>query len=380
MTVRIGLLGDGQLAQMTCLAGRELGYEMHVYASAPDQPACATADRVWVGDLRDEARLADFAQAVDAVAYDTELLPFESVRAVARHARACPGPQALFIAQNRIREREFLQSAGIPMPRLAIVQNERELHAAIAAVGTPSVLKTAEQGYDGKGQVKLERAADALAAWESLGRVPCVLEEWIAYERECSVIVAGDAHGHLRAFDPTDNEHRRHILHRSISPSSLPARTRALATDTALAIARKLELVGLLAVELFHTADGRILVNELAPRPHNSGHHTQRSANVSQFAQLCLAAAGERVVAPEERPAVMINLLGDLFVSEVAGEAVYRQAGFQPEREPGVSVYFYGKQEARPGRKMGHIIAVGETVGEACARAEAAYARYSRTR
>ena len=380
MRPAIGVLGDGQLAQMTCLAGRELGCEMHVYAGGAGQPAALVADRVWIGDPRDEEVLTRFARAVDAVVYDTELLPIESVERVARHAAVCPSPEALRIAQNRIREREFLRRAGLPMPRVAAVRTAAELAAAVAAVGLPAVLKTAEQGYDGRGQRRVERPEQAAEAWRELGSVECVLEQWVEFERECSVIVAGGANGACEAYPVIDNAHWRHILHQSSAPSTLPPRARAEAVEIALAAARELRVVGLLTVEMFHTRDGRMLVNELAPRPHNSGHHTQRSANVSQFAQLCRTAAGEPPLPVAQRPAAMVNLLGDLFAedglrTDPLRPPLYRHVGFLPGGGA-VGTYFYGKREARPGRKMGHIIAVADAVPDALALAREEYEKY----
>ncbi len=375
MRAVIGILGDGQLAQMTCLAGRKLGHEMHVYASDAQNPGALVADRVWLGSLADERLVTEFASAVDVVTYDTELLPIASVRLAARYARACPRPDILWIAQNRIREREFLRGIGTPMPRVAAVRTERELAAAVADVGAPAVLKTAEQGYDGKGQVRIDRPVDAAAAWNALASVPCVLEEWIELRAECSVIVAGAMDGSIVSYPVVDNVHRNHILHQSSAPSVLPEETRRAAVRAAERIARELRLVGLLAVEMFYTADGRILVNELAPRPHNSGHHTQLSAATSQFAQLCRAIAGESLGGVAQRPAVMVNLLGDVFSDDE--ERIYRHIGFLPGQDERAGVYFYGKQEARPGRKMGHIIATGATLAGAEERALTLYAQYA---
>ena len=375
LKVAIGIFGDGQLAQMTCLAGRDLGYEMHVYASDAKNPGALAADRVWLGSFDDEALVREFASTVDALTYDTELLPIASVRLAAQHAFARPGPDVLWIAQNRIREREFLRSIGAPMPRVAAVRTREELSAAIAGVGTPAVLKTAEQGNDGKGQVRIMHPADAQDAWRALDFAPCVLEEWIELSSECSVIVAGAADGGLVSYPVVDNVHVNHILHQSSFPSALPEEEQRTAVEGAERIARELELVGLLAVEMFHTKDGRILVNELAPRPHNSGHHPQLSAATSQFGQLCRAVAGDPLGDVTQRPAVMINLLGDLFAD--SDEPVYRRVGFLPETDGHSGVYFYGKQEARPGRKMGHVIAIGETRDQAMKRAVALYARYA---
>lgn len=379
MKKKIGILGDGQLAQMTCLAGQALGYEMHVYASAQGNPATFTADRVWVGEWTDEGQLTAFAKAVDVVTYDTELLPIAAVRLVAGHTKACPHPDVLWMAQNRIRERAFLRENGFPTPLVAAIHTEEQLWAGIEVVGVPAVIKTAEQGYDGKGQLRIERVEEAFPAWQALGSTPCVLEEWVAFERELSVIVAGGMQGETVAFPVIDNEHRKHILHLSTSPSSLPQAVQNEALRIGKDIASALSLVGLLTVEMFYTNDGRLLVNELAPRPHNSGHHTQLSATVSQFGQLCKAVGGEALGEVVQRPAAMVNLLGDLFASH-AETKPYRHVGFMPQggsqgdgngdghsatTAVRTGVYFYGKSEARAGRKMGHAIAAAETTAEA---------------
>ncbi|MHB1684098.1 MAG: 5-(carboxyamino)imidazole ribonucleotide synthase [Bacilli bacterium] len=374
----IGILGAGQLAQMTCLAGRELGFSMHVYASHALEPAALVADRVCVGDLRDLNRLREFAQGVSVVTYDTELLPIQSVRLISQYTRVAPDPQVLFIAQNRERERRFLIEQGIETPRVAFVQSERDLVAAVSRVGIPAVLKTLEQGYDGKGQAQVRSETDAQDAWRALGGVPCVLEEWLDSPLEMSVIVAGGVNGELRSYPVIDNEHRRHILHRSTAPSSLPAEVQRKATAIAERVARSLSLTGLLTVEMFYAADGRVLVNELAPRPHNSGHHTQLSAATNQFEQLLRAVSGLPMGATNHLPATMINLLGDLFVH--TDDHSYRRQGFVYADHPAVNVYYYGKSEARPGRKMGHLIALADTVDEAMEKAAELYGTFENAR
>lgn len=397
----IGLLGDGQLAQMTCLAGQALGYTMHVYAQSADSPAAQVADRVWLGALDDMAPLTEFAKSVQVVTYDTELLPVDCVRALTAHTRACPSPDLLYIAQNRIRERAFLQRIGVPMPHVQAVQTAEECREAALRLGKKAILKTAEQGYDGKGQVRVDEPDSAASAWCSLGEVPCVLEERVAFVAEMSVLVAGSLDGSYQAYPVIDNAHERHILHLSSSPSSLPKAAQDEALRIALAIAQAADLVGLLAVEMFYTEDGRVLVNELAPRPHNSGHHTQLSTATSQFEQLCRAVTGMPLGPLTARPAAMVNLLGDLFVGPnvrvTDSAALYQHAGFLPKEalvnyfrtdvlQEGdvqvdlerIQVYFYGKKEARVGRKMGHAIAVAATVQEAVAQMTALHALFAR--
>lgn len=401
----IGLLGDGQLAQMTCLAGQALGLTMHVYAQSAESPAAQVADKVWIGALDDLEQLTAFAKAVSVVTYDTESLPLDSVQRVAAHTRACPSPAILAIAQNRIRERAFLKRIGVPIPRVESVESAEEAVSAARILGSAAILKTAEQGYDGKGQARVDRPEDAASAWISLGSVPCVLEERVEFRSEMSVIVAGSETGDYRTYPVIDNEHQQHILHISVAPSLLPHAICAEAEQIALTIARELSLCGLLAVEMFYTRDGRVLVNELAPRPHNSGHHTQLSADTSQFTQLCLAVTGQSLGSVEQRPAAMVNLLGDLFLHQgqdgvqplavyqhtgfIEGEMVrqYQQsvveasasAGIVPIDLERIGIYFYGKKQARAGRKMGHAIAVADSQSEATAIVNKLYSAFAQS-
>ncbi len=374
----IGILGAGQLAQMTCLAGRELGFVMHVYANHLLEPAALVADRVCVGSLRDLGRLREFAQTASVVTYDTELLPIESVRWIGQYTEVAPDPQVLFVAQNRERERLFLAGQGIETPRVAFIQSERQLAEAVSRVGFPAVLKTQEQGYDGKGQALVGRVEDMADAWRALGSVPCVLEEWLESPLEMSVIVARGANGDMRSYPVIDNEHRRHILHRSTAPSALPDDVQRKAAAIAERIAGALSLTGLLTVEMFYASDGRLLVNELAPRPHNSGHHTQLSAATSQFEQLVRAVSGLPLGDTRHRPAAMLNLLGDLFLN--TDDQSYRRYGFAYPDHVAGNVFFYGKSEARPGRKMGHLIAVADTAARATEMAYEWYGKFEDAR
>lgn len=368
------MLGAGQLAQMTCMAGQKLGYEMHVLASSDSDPAALVADQVWLGSLQEDSLVKEFAETVSAFAYDTEHLPISAVFAAAEHSTACPHPDLLFAAQNRIRERELLQSLRIPMPKVAYIRSKEDIGESYG-FSYPAVLKTAEQGYDGKGQIKIERAEDLLPAWRQLGAVPCVLEEWISFQQEMSVLIARGRAGDVRVYPVIDNDHRNHILHHSSVPSSLPQPVQEEAAQIARHIAEETQLVGILAVEMFYTSEGKVWVNELAPRPHNSGHHTQLSTTTSQFEQLVKAMAGERLGDVDTRPAVMINLLGDLFLGENTSRDFLRHGFMYPQYE-NANVFFYGKKEARAGRKMGHVIAVGDTLQEAEDKAVALYRHY----
>ncbi len=373
---KLGIFGAGQLAQMTCLAGQKLDYEMHVFANSETEPAALVADKVWRGEWTDTDQVIEFAKTVNAFAYDTEHLPISTVNVAANYSRAFPHPNLLFATQNRIRERELLQSLRIPMPKVAFIRSAADIKN-VSDFGYPAVLKTAEQGYDGKGQIKVEAFVQLADAWDQLGNVPCVLEEWIHFTKEMSVLVARGTQGDVCVYPVVDNDHVNHILHRSSVPSSLSPEIQAEAEQIARHIAESVSLTGLLAVEMFYTSEGKVWVNELAPRPHNSGHHTQLSTRTSQFEQLVLAMAGESLGAIDTRPAVMVNLLGDLFLGKHASRD-YLKFGFLYPTDAATNVFFYGKKEARPGRKMGHIIAVADTLQDAQAKAEATYREYER--
>ncbi len=373
---KLGILGAGQLAQMTCLAGQKLGYEMHVFANSEMEPAALVADKVWRGEWTDTDLVIEFAKTVNAFAYDTEHLPISSVNIASNYSQAFPHPELLFATQNRIRERELLQSFHVPMPKVAFIRNNADI-MKVVDFGYPAVLKTAEQGYDGKGQIKVEAFDQLTGAWEQLGNVPCVLEEWIHFTKEMSVLVARGIQGDSQVYPVVDNDHVNHILHQSSIPSTLLQSVQEEAERIARHIAESVSLTGLLAVEMFYTAEGKVWVNELAPRPHNSGHLTQLSAKTSQFEQLVLAMAGESLGAVDTRPAVMLNLLGDLFMGEHASRD-YLKHGFIYPTDAETNVFFYGKKEARPGRKMGHLIAVADTRQEAKVKAEKLYQEYER--
>ena len=349
---------------------------MHVFANSDVEPASLVADKVWIGNLADAELVTEFAKAVSAFAYDTEHLPIAAVNVAAKHSRAFPHPDLLYATQNRIRERELLQKLRVPIPKVAFIRSQEDIIGA-SEFGFPAVLKTAEQGYDGKGQVKVEVKEQLPGAWEQLGKLPCVLEEWIHFTKEMSVLVARGIQGDVRVYPVVDNDHVNHILHQSSVPSTLPQRVQEEAEQIARHIAESVGLMGLLAVEMFYTLEGKVWVNELAPRPHNSGHHTQLSTRTSQFEQLVLAMAGETLGAVDTRPAVMLNLLGDLFLGEHASKD-YLKHGFIYPTDAETNVFFYGKKEARSGRKMGHIISVADTRQEAAANAERRFLEYER--
>jgi 5-(carboxyamino)imidazole ribonucleotide synthase len=341
----IGILGGGQLGRMTALAAARLGYRTHVFAPESDGPAVQVTNRATIARYEDAAALARFARSVDVITIEFENLPLESLATLARATPMRPAPDVLAICQDRIREKAFLARIGVPTARNWTVHEARDLARALAEHGGRGVLKTARFGYDGKGQLPLEPGVDAAAAWAGFGAEVGVLEAWVDFAAEISVITARAADGAQVSYPPVLNQHREHILARTIAPAPIAPELAAEATALAQCIAAALEVVGLLAVELFVTSDGRLLVNELAPRPHNSGHWTIDACAVSQFEQLVRAVCGLPLGAPTPfADAVMDNLLG------AAVDA-------WPEllAEPGARVHLYGKSEVRPVRKLGHV-------------------------
>ena len=341
----IGILGGGQLGRMTALAAARLGYRCHVFAPEPDGPAAQVTNLATIAPYEDAAALARFARSVDVITIEFENLPLGPLAELARAAPMRPAPEVLAICQDRVREKAFLAEIGAPTARNWAVRDARELARALGEHGGRGVLKTARFGYDGKGQLPLEPGADAAAAWSRLGAEAGVLEAWVDFAAEVSVITARAADGAQVSYPPALNEHREHILARTTAPAPIAPELAAEAIALAERIAAALEVVGLLAVEMFVTRDGRLLVNELAPRPHNSGHWTIDACAVSQFEQLVRAICGLPLGAPAPfADAVMENLLG---------AAVDRW----PEllAEPGARVHLYGKREIRPGRKLGHV-------------------------
>ena len=348
----VGVLGGGQLGRMFAMAARRLGYRVHTLSPEHDTPTGQIADVEINAPYDDLDAVRRFAQAVDVVTFEFENVSAEAAAAAEAHAVVRPNGHALFIAQHRLREKSFVAERGLPVTPFAPVRSAEDLASALGAVGTPAILKTAAFGYDGKGQVAIRQAGDALGAWESLGRQESILEAFIDLEREISVIGARGVDGSWSHFGPIDNAHRHHILDVSVAPSTVAAPIGARAVEVTRAVMEALDFVGLLCVEFFVANDGRLLVNELAPRPHNSGHLTFDACRTSQFEQQLRAVCGLPLGSPELlQPAAMANLLGDLWAN---GEPRWAAA----LRIPEVKLHLYGKTSARPGRKMGHITAL----------------------
>ena len=373
----LGILGGGQLGAMFAVAAKRMGYRVEAISDVADCPAARVCDRVHVGGYADAAFLARAAATLDVVTFEFENVPAAAGRALAAVVPVRPHPDVLFTTQDRMREKAFLVAHGFACAPHRVVRSREELHAAVRELGLPAVLKTAAWGYDGKGQARLADPADVDAAWDAIGLGPdgpreAVLEGWIDFDCEISVVAARGLDGAVAAFAPSRNSHAHHVLDVSTVPAGLPAALAAAATATAEAILAALGVVGVACVEFFVTRDGRLLVNEIAPRTHNSGHLTIEACETSQFEQQVRAVCGLPLGTTRQvTPAAMANLLGDGWSPGVG----------LPVREPdwaaalavaGVRLHLYGKTDPRPGRKMGHLTAVAATGDEALARVTAA--------
>ena len=370
----LGVMGGGQLGSMFAMAAKRMGYRVEAFSDSADCPAAQHCDRVHVGAYDDAAALVAMARGLDVLTFEFENVSADPLRALAGVVPVRPAPEVLFTTQDRGREKAFLVREGFACAPHRMVRSREELHAAVAAIGLPAVVKTAAFGYDGKGQQKLDAGAgpqEIDAAWTALGgSVACqeddgdgvlVLEGWIDFGCEISVVAARGLDGSTAVFAPTRNHHSHHILDISSVPAGLPAAVLDSARELAAAVLEKLDVVGVACVEFFVTRDGRVLVNEIAPRPHNSGHLTIAACETSQFEQQVRAICGLPLGSPRQlAPAAMANLLGDCWKN---GEPDWAAA----LAVPGVSLMLYGKGGPRPGRKMGHLTALAGSVDEAIA-------------
>jgi len=355
----IGVLGSGQLGRMFAIAARRMGYRVHTYSPDTDTPTGQVADEEVTAEYNDLDRVRDFARKVSVVTFEFENVPAATAQACADVTRVRPGGSVLHIAQHRLREKSWLSQNGFPVTPFAHIRSLAELEAALARLGTPAVLKTAGFGYDGKGQVKIARPADAAAAWSSLATSDAVLEAWVPFECEVSVVAARGVDGAFAHFGLLANDHANHILDITVGPAPVHDRIRDRAIEIARGVLEQLDVVGVLCVEFFLKADGELLINELAPRPHNSGHLTFDACLTSQFEQQLRAICGLPLGSTEYlRPAAMANLLGDVWEN---GEPDWAAACAFPN----VKLHLYGKLSARPGRKMGHLTALANTPAEA---------------
>jgi 5-(carboxyamino)imidazole ribonucleotide synthase len=362
----IGVLGSGQLGRMFAIAARRLGYRVHVFSPEKDSPTGQVADLEIADSYDNEAAVDRFAEGIQAVTFEFENVPAQTIARLERSVPVRPGGHVLSTSQNRLREKIFLTKTGIPVTPFRRIASPADVQAAVEAGHFPAVLKTAAWGYDGKGQVKVGSAAGLPEAWVRIEKREAILEQFVDFQSELSVVAVRGEDGQFLAYQPIANQHKGHILDLSICPAELPASVANEAVEMTRAIFEALEVVGVLCVEFFHTSNGGLLVNELAPRPHNSGHLTVDAHMSCQFEQQVRAVCGLPLGSTELlRPAAMANLLGDLWSN---GEPDWAALCAIPE----VKLHLYGKREPRPGRKMGHLTAFGNTAADAARLARAA--------
>ncbi len=344
----IGILGSGQLGRMLALAAARLGFKCHIYSDVAG-PAFDVCDGHTVAPYDDHAALSAFAKSVSVATYEFENIPVATVEFLNALVPVRPGAKALACAQDRISEKSLARELGAETAPFSRVDNRADLGGALAAIGVPAVLKTRRFGYDGKGQAKILSPGDAPAAWAAMRDQPSILEGFVTFDREVSVVAARSLDGAFRAFEVTENEHRNHILHRSVAPARMEAEAATEALETARRIATALDYVGVFAIEYFVVTSGgreHVYVNEMAPRVHNSGHWTMDGAETSQFEQHIRAITGWPLGSTRLKAAgaEMINLIGN---DILAWERI--------AAEPGAFLHHYGKTEVRAGRKMGHV-------------------------
>ncbi len=355
----IGVLGSGQLGRMFAIAARRMGYRVHTFSPDDDTPTGQVADWETQAKYEDLDAVRAFARQVDVVTFEFENIPVATAEEAARYVPVRPGGQVLYTTQHRLREKTFLANAGFPVVPFRTVHSLSELNAALTELGLPAVLKTAGWGYDGKGQAKINSLDEAATAWKAVATEEAVLEAFVDFQCEVSVVAARGLDGTLADYGAIANTHANHILDVSVAPALLPASVAHAAVDIARQVLKALDVVGVLCVEFFVTKQGSLLVNELAPRPHNSGHLTFDACITSQFEQQLRAICGLPLGSTELlRPAAMANLLGDLWQAGVPNW----QAACRFEQ---VKLHLYGKQEPRPGRKMGHLTTLANTTDEA---------------
>ena len=340
----IGILGGGQLGRMTAMAAARLGYRSHIFTTEADSPGAQVTPLVTVAEFDDSAALSAFAQAVDVVTYETENIPLEALDHILPHAPVYPGQEVLRVAQDRLREKDYLREIHVETAPFREVTSAASLGRAVHDLGGRAVLKTVRMGYDGKGQVMIGPETDLKKAWATLGADLAILEAYVDYRCEISVVVIRTQAGAIANYPPVENQHVNHILDTTIAPARLAPELAMRAEAIARHIAEKLGVIGVLAVEMFVTQDHHLLVNELAPRPHNSGHWTIDACHASQFEQLVRAICGLPLGSTDNH--------ADAIMKNIIGPDVERWRELLSD--PMTKLHLYGKREAPPGRKMGH--------------------------
>ena len=355
----IGVLGSGQLGRMMAIAARRMGYRVHTFSPGEDTPTGQVADLEITADFDDFEAIRTFAQGVDVITLEFENVPPEAAAVAADFVPVRPSASALHITQHRAREKGFLADHGFPVTPCAAVHTLDELAVALGLTGVPAIIKTAAWGYDGKGQHRLTSIEDAERVWGLIGHQEAVVERLVDFTHELSVVGARGLDGAFAHFGAIENTHRNHILDLSVSPARISADKTGEAVHITREIMEQLSYVGVLCVEFFLTSDGQLFVNEIAPRPHNSGHFTFDACVTSQFEQQVRAVCGLPLGSTAQmRPAAMVNLLGDLWMD---GEPDWSGALALPD----VKLHLYGKADPRVGRKMGHLTALASTADEA---------------
>lgn len=360
----VGILGGGQLARMLAFEARRMGYRTATLDPDPAAPAAPVADIHITGDFDDPRAAEDLARESDVITLDTEHVPAAILERLETMKPVRPGARVLRVVQDRLEQRRFLDSQEAPQVHFAAVPDGQSLAEASGRVGFPAVLKARRSGYDGKGQATVAHADELAGAWSAVGAAPAILESFIDHEREISVLLARDLDGNVRFHPIAENAHRRHILRMSLVPARIPAALAARAEELGARLASALGHVGMMAIELFVTREGNLLVNEIAPRTHNSGHYSLGACATSQFEQhlraICGLPLGDTSLL---RPAVVLNLLGDLWNDGTPDWSTVLA-------HPAARLHLYGKTRARPGRKMGHVLVLGDDVEQAGALAE----------
>lgn len=358
----LGVLGSGQLGRMFTIAARRLGYRVHVLSPDDDTPTGQVADLEIRASYDDLDAIAAFARGVSVVTFEFENVPAATTAAAEKFAPVRPGGNVLHVSQNRLREKTFLRNAGIPVTPFLPVRSQEDLLAGLAQFGLPAVLKTADWGYDGKGQVRIESLEEAASVWPQFAGKEAILEKFIGFVSEVSVVGVRGLDGSFVSYGPIRNSHANHILDVSVMPAGVSQKVEERAIDITREIFGRLEVVGVLCVEFFLDHHGDLLVNELAPRPHNSGHLTIDACTSCQFEQQVRSVCGLPLGSPRQhRPAAMANLLGDLWNG---GSPHWQRALSLAD----IKLHLYGKAEPRPGRKMGHLTALADTPHDAAER------------
>lgn len=376
----VGVLGSGQLGRMFAIAAKRMGYRVATLSPEKDSPTGQVADLEIVADYHDLDAVEKFARQVRVVTFEFENVPSAVAECAAQHTICRPAGSVLHITQNRNREKSFLRDNGFPVTPFAVVETDAQLQSAIQTLGAPGVLKTADSGYDGKGQVKILRVQDAAPAWESLNKKPAVLEAFVDFACEVSVVAARGLDGSFAHFGVCENRHANHILDVTIAPGNVSKKVAKQAEEVARGILEKLDVVGVLCVEFFVTKNDEVMVNELAPRPHNSGHHTFDACVTSQFEQQLRAICGLPLgsAALLQPAAAMANLLGDVWFPGGPKSAQIEPDWSAALASGDVKLHLYGKASPRWARKMGHLTAMANTADEAVKKVVSARSRLMR--